>query len=190
MKPVLVVSALFILSLLSGCVSLSTGQSFNTRPPLSVIGPYHRVTARILVMEPKHIWQAMMDWQSEQADEGEIRIVHALSGRIVQFRWRHDKMWLRDNQAGSPRWRPISKKGLASHGIIISPRELSEFLGGHVPSGFQPTGLNRWSTHRNNSHVRVEWNAQKKRLIFSDISHGRKVIIIILKSSPPSTPRA
>ena len=170
--------------LLSACASFPAYKSSGFRPP-SAIGPYHRITARILVVDPKHVWQAMMDWQSEQPGEGSIRIVHAVIGRIVELRWRHDKMWLRDNQTESPKWRPVSKEELASRGMVISPQELSEFLGGHVPPGFQPKGPNRWTIHRNNSHIRVEWNAQKKRLIFSDISHGRKATMIILKSAEP-----
>jgi len=92
-------------------------------------------------------------------------------------------MWLRDNQARSPAWRVLSQEELASHGIVISPRELSGFLTGHVPPGFKTKGANRWFIHRNNSNIRVEWNAQKKRLIFSDIKHGRKATMIILKSA-------
>ncbi|MDQ6960438.1 MAG: hypothetical protein Q9M27_05350 [Mariprofundaceae bacterium] len=182
MKSTFVAALTAPILLLSACASLAAGES-------SGIGPYHRVTARILVMEPKHIWQAIVNWQSERPDEGKMRIVHAVSGRIVEFSWQHDEMWLRDNQVESPKWRLVSKEELASRGMVISPRELSEFLGGHVPPGFQPKGLNRWTIHRNNSHVRVEWNAQKKRLIFSDIRHGRKATMFILKSSPPPTPR-
>ncbi len=135
-----------------------------------------------MVMEPNHIWQAMLYWQAKQPDEGEIRIVHAMSGRIVELTWQHDRMWLRDNQARNPKWRRISKKELVSRGLLISPRELSEFLSGRVPSGFQPKGSDRWIVRRSNRHVRVEWNAQKKRLVFSDIQHGRKATLVILNA--------
>jgi len=136
-----------------------------------------------MVMQPKRVWQAMIDWQAKQPDEGKIRIVHAVSSRIVEFRWQHNEIWLRDNQAASLKWRLISKEELADNGIVITPQELSEFLAGHIPAGFQPKGSNRWMINRNNNHVRVEWNAQKKRLIFSDIKHGRKATLIILKSA-------
>ena len=135
-----------------------------------------------MVMEPKHVWQAMLNWQAKQPSGGKIRIVHAISGRIVELVWQHNEMWLRDNQAESPKWRLISKEELAPHGIVISPQELSEFLSGRIPSGFQSKGPNRWIINRNNSHVRVEWDAQKRRLIFSDIKHGRKATLIILDS--------
>lgn len=164
--------------LLSACASLVTDK-------VSGIGPYSRITARILVMQPNHVWQAMLDWQSEQPGEGKIRVVHAMSGRIVELRWQHNEMRLRDNQAKSSAWRSIRKEELVSHGIVISPQELSEFLGGHIPSGFQPKGMNRWVINRNNSHIRVEWNIQNKRLIFSDIKHGRKTTLIILNSKTP-----
>jgi len=136
-------------------------------------------------MQPNHVWQAILDWQSEQPGEGKIRVVHAVSSRIVELRWQHNGMWLRDNQAKNPTWRSIKKEELVSHGIVISPQELSEFLAGHVPSGFQPKGVNRWVINRNNSNIRVEWNIQKKRLVFSDIKHGRKTTLIILNSRAP-----
>jgi len=167
--------------MLSACASLAADKPSSIRPS-SAIGPYHKITARIMVMEPKHVWQAMMDWQAQQPSEGKIRIVHAVSGRIIEFLWQHDEMWLRDNQGESPKWRLIRKEELASNGIVITPRELSVFLGGHVPSGFHAKGSNRWIINRNKSHVRVEWNAQKKRLIFSDIKHARKATMIILKN--------
>jgi len=176
LRPFLAAALAVPILLLTACASLTADQS-------STIGPYHGITARIMVMEPKHVWQAMLDWQSGQSGKGKIRIVHAASGRIIEIFWQHNKMWLRDNQAESPKWRLIGREELVAHGIIISPQELSEFLGGRIPSGFQPKGPNRWIINRNNSHTRVKWNAQKKRLIFSDISHGRKATLIILKSA-------
>lgn len=178
MKLFLAVALVAPVLLLSACAGLVTDK-------ISGIGPYSRITARILVMQPNHVWQAMLNWQSEQPGEGKIRVVHAVSGRIVELRWQHDKMWLRDNQAKNPAWRPIRKEELVSHGIVISPQELSEFLASHVPSGFQPKGANRWVINRNNSHIRVEWNRQKQRLVFSDIKHGRKTTLIILNSKTP-----
>ncbi len=173
--------------------SFRTGQTLLAADKPSGIGPYRQITARILVMEPDHVWQAMMDWNARWPDEGKIRIVHAVNGRIVELRWQHNEMRVRDNQAKKPDWRSISKEELASHGIVISPRELSEFLGGHVPPGFLPKGSNRWIVSRNNSHVRVEWNARKKRLVFSDLKHGRKATLIILHAierMPDPVPRA
>lgn len=131
-------------------------------------------------MEPEHVWQAMLDWQSKQSGAGKIRIVHAASSRIVELRWHQDDIWLRDNQSKNLKWRHINKDELATTGIVISPRELSEFLGGHVPSGFQSKGSNNWIIHRNNSHIRVTWKPQTKRLVFSDIKHGRKATLVIL----------
>ena len=184
MKPALAALVAVVLGtlLLSACANLATDKASNLRLP-STIGPYSHITARVLVMEPKHVWQAILDWQSKQPDEGKIRIVHAVSGRIVELLWKHDEMWLRDNQTQSLKWHPVNKDELATNGIVISPQELSKFLGGDIPSGFQSKGSNKWIIHRNNNHVRVEWNAQKKRLIFSDIKHGRKTTLIILKSA-------
>jgi len=59
MKPALALVTAFIL-LLSACASLAADKPGHISS-LSGIGPYKQITARILVMEPKHVWQAMMD---------------------------------------------------------------------------------------------------------------------------------
>jgi len=150
----------------------------------SDIGPYAKITARILVAAPDHVWQAIMDWQSMYPGKGKIRIVHAVSGRIVELRWRGNEMWLRDNQDRQPVWRRIRMAKLISKGIVISPQELTVLLRGRVPPDFQTRRSHRWVIKRGGSLIRVEWNVRKKRLIFSDIKHGRKAVMVILKGSP------
>jgi len=167
--------------LLSACANLVVDKPSVSKPS-STIGPYSQITARIMVIEPEHVWQAMLNWQAKQADTGTMRVVHAASGRIVEIRWHDNEIWIRDNQSKSLKARRIGQKALTAIGIVISPQELSEFLGGHVPSGFQSTGSDKWMTQRNHSHVRVMWNPQTKHLVFSDIRHGRKATLIILKN--------
>jgi len=89
-------------------------------------------------------------------------------------------MRLRDNQSDNPDWHSITNEDLTARGIVISPQELSEFLGGHVPSGFQSKGVNRWVIRRQNSNIRVQWDAKKRRMSFSDIRHGRNANIFIV----------
>ncbi len=149
----------------------------------SGIGPYHQIHARILVAEPDHAWQAMMDWRSVQSSTGWIRLVHTVGGRIIELRWQGHTMWLRDNQAKSSDWRRIDQQELSSHGIVITPVELSTFLGGRMPAGFQATAPNRWSIHRNHSRIRVQWNRERRRLTFSDMKHARKAVILILDAN-------
>ncbi len=134
-------------------------------------------------MEPEHVWQAILNWQAKQADAGSIRIVHAISGRIIEIRWYENKMWMRDNQGENIKWRRIYQGELIAIGIVISPQELSEFLAGHVPSGFQSRNSDQWVIHRNHSHVRVLWKPRMQRLSFSDLKHGRKATLMILKNN-------
>ncbi|MDX8392629.1 MAG: hypothetical protein R8K53_08720, partial [Mariprofundaceae bacterium] len=147
-----------------------------THKQASTIGPYHNISARLLVIEPKRRWQVMLDWQAQQT-HGRARLVHAASGNIVELRWRKDDIRLRDNR--SPNWRKINMQQLAEHGIVISPYTLSRFLAGQIPSGFHRKNAITWESKRDDALIRVVWHADGRRLIISDIRHGRRATLLI-----------
>ncbi len=154
-----------------------------TLPPAAEapgIGPYHTISGRLLVIEPKRRWQVMLDWQTEE-NSGRARLVHAASGNIVELRWQKDDIRLRDNHA--PTWRKINMQQLAEHGIVISPYTLSRFLAGYIPAGFQRKNASTWENTRDGKLIRVTWKHEVKRLIISDIRHGRRATLIISKTS-------
>ncbi|MDQ6986403.1 MAG: hypothetical protein Q9M25_01205 [Mariprofundaceae bacterium] len=162
---------------ISACASL---------PPSAeapAIGPYHNITARLLVIEPKRRWQVMLDWQAQKTS-GQARLVHAASGNIVELRWQKDDIRLRDNHA--PNWRKINMQQLAEHGIVISPYSLSRFLAGQIPAGFRRKNANTWESKRGGKLIRVTWRNANKRLIISDIRHGRRATLIIGKTNHSS----
>jgi hypothetical protein len=151
------------------------------------IGPYRTVSARLLVIEPERRWQVMLDWQADTPSRGQARLTHAASGMVVELRWFRNDIQLRDSN--SPGWRKISMKQLAEHGIVVSPYALSQFLAGQIPAGFRTTGPNAWESKHDADLVRVKWKAQIQRLEFSDIRHGRRATLMIIKGErhlPPS----
>ena len=148
------------------------------------IGPYYSMSARLLVIEPERRWQVMLDWQATQT-RGHARLVHAASGNIVELRWQKDYIQMRNNHA--PDWRHVNMQQLAEHGIVISPFTLGIFLTGKIPPGFHKTGPNIWESHKNGSLIRVAWKNESKRLMLSDIRHGRRATLIILKTNPPAS---
>lgn len=155
---------------LAGCPKL---------PVQTAIGPYTQFSGRLVVIEPARRWQVMMNWHAERSHQGWLRLAHVASSRVVELRWRADTMQLRDNQAASTVWRTITEDELISHGIMLQPAELATFLLGGVPHGLRPTAPNRWEGRRGRNHIKVEWNDGRKRLAITDITHGRRAILII-----------
>jgi len=168
-----VLSCLAALLLLTACATLPPSAD------VSGIGPYRAVTARLLVIEPARRWQVMLDWRADTPSSGQARLTHAASGMIVELRWLLDDIHLRDSN--SPDWRKVSTEQLSEHGIVVSPYDLSQFLAGRIPPGFRTTDSNAWENKHGGDLVRVKWNAQVQRLELSDIRHGRRATLIILK---------
>jgi len=159
-------------------LSLSACASIPDAAPVSGIGPYQDIKARLLVIEPKHRWQVMLDWHTELASRGHARLVHAASNWIIELRWQGSHISIRDNH--SPDWRRVRLSELAERGIVIAPHTLSEFLAGGIPAGFRETRTNQWENRKDGKLIRVLWRPQSHRLEISDIRHGRRATLMIL----------
>ncbi|MDQ6966146.1 MAG: hypothetical protein Q9M23_04395, partial [Mariprofundaceae bacterium] len=142
------------------------------------IGPFTSVHARLLVIEPSKRWQVLLDWHADSPTSGHARMSHAASNTVVELRWQHDAIEMRDN--ASPAWRKLSTAQLAEQGIVVSPYTLSRFLAGRIPAGFTQRKVNLWESRRAGGIIRVQWHAQAKRLEISDIRHGKRATLIIL----------
>ncbi|MFQ5582500.1 MAG: hypothetical protein ACE5F3_07755 [Mariprofundaceae bacterium] len=143
------------------------------------IGPYPTFTGRLIVIEPNRRWQAAINWQAATPDHGWLRLTHAASARIVEMEWTDDSIWMRDNQAASPDWRPVSAKELAMHGIVLTPQALTAILLGAMPQTFKSRQPHIWEGKHAGSMMRLQWSQQSKRLTVTDITYGRKAILII-----------
>lgn len=145
---------------------------------VSGLGPWHRITARIAVVDQARAWQAMLDWQADTPETGRLRITHAASGMIVELRWQDAVIRLRDNR--NPEWRRVTMRELTARGILLHPRELAALLLARPPAIFQRRDDRTWLLERHGSRIRIHWDSQRNRLELTDLSHGRRAILIIL----------
>ncbi|MDX8406175.1 MAG: lipoprotein insertase outer membrane protein LolB [Mariprofundus sp.] len=141
----------------------------------SSIGPYSLFSGRLIVIEPSRRWQVQIDWNAPTADQGRLRLTHAASNTIIEFRWQGVSMRVRDNHNSN--WRAISADQLAEHGIVLPPQQLARILKGKMPATFQQTGPGQWQS--NDHSVRLHWHNDSQRLVMTDIKHGRKATLII-----------
>jgi len=148
-------------------------------PPGISNKPYTKFTARLIVTEPSRRWQVLVDWRNNGKDRGWLRLIHALTGRVVELRWQHERMWLRDNQAIGIKWREINLNYLASYGIPLFPKDVARFLSGSAPDDFIRRGEDLWSGKRLNSTVNVKWNQSRRILKITDIRNGKIAILMI-----------
>ena len=152
------------------------------QPPASqltptAIGPYSSFSGRLLVMQPSKRWQVAIDWQARTAETGTIRLSHALSGTVVDFRWTDTSMQVRDNTL--PYWRYIQQQELTKHGLVIPPSQLASILLGHIPKHFIAKKPGTWESRASGSLIRLRWQARLKKLTLTDLKHGRIAKLII-----------
>ncbi|MDQ6979762.1 MAG: hypothetical protein Q9M09_06220, partial [Mariprofundaceae bacterium] len=91
----LTIALLWLLAACSAHQPLSTSRQAGDTAP--AIGPYPQLSARLIVMQPNHRWQVMMDWQGN-AHAGTARLTHAASGRVLLIRWQGKQTKMLDNQ--------------------------------------------------------------------------------------------
>jgi len=159
--------------LLAGCA----GKSSLSHDEAVTIGPYAQFTGRLIVMEPNRRWQVLVDWRADHPGAGRVRMTHAASGLVLQLRWQGGQMALRDNR--HPAWRAIDEAALAKEGIILPPWDLAAILLGQMPDRFEPHGNGRWEDRRDGRLLRLDWQPSKRKLVVSDIRHGRVATLLI-----------
>ena len=159
-------------ALLSGCAK----QGSVTDSP-AIIGPYTNFSGRLIVMEPTRRWQVIMQWHADKPDRGNVRLSHAATGTVVEFRWAGRQMQVRDSNAWL--WKEINAEQLGSHGIVIPPQQLAAILLGNIPSHFTEKKTDLWESINNDHAIRLQWFADARKLVMTDIKHGRQAILII-----------
>lgn len=161
------------LLMLAGCA----GKQIESDEQAVAIGPYPAFNGRLIVIEPARRWQTLIDWQAKEPSQGQLRLTHAATGTVIEFRWQRGRMWLRSNR--EPQWRPIAREQLAEQGIVIPPQELAAILLGHMPAPYRPTATNEWENHENGTFIRVAWHPEQHKLKLTDIRHGRIATLLI-----------
>jgi len=165
---------LLLLTLLfSGCAKKIDPQS---RPAIS-IGPYSEFTGRLIVIETSRRWQTALDWKAESPEQGRLRLTHAATGTVVEFRWHNNFMEVRDNK--NRYWKSINQSQLSQQGIVLPPQQLAAILLGNMPEHFTQKKTTEWESRASGSLIRLQWNPDTYRLTISDIQHGRRATLII-----------
>ncbi len=173
-----------LLALCAGCATTTpptaeTPQALANRAQHAAagIGPYRTFHGRLVVITPKRRWQALIEWHADHPKSGDIRLTHAASGLVMQFRWLGAQMVIRDNH--NPRWRNVEPNQLTDLGFVLTPAEMAAILLNHMPERFQPTGDGRWESRRHGELIRLQWLANAHKLTISNIRRGQLAILII-----------
>ncbi len=172
----------FIL-LLNACASLSAGKASNTSSAASKtsttlsIGPYASFSGRLIVFDPSRRWQVSIDWQATQVHTGKLRLTHALSGTVVDFRWADNRMQVRDDKA--PYWRSIQQHELTELGIVLPPTQLASILLNQTPEHFHQIKTDTWESMDSGSPIRLRWQKKLHTLTINDVKQHRTARLII-----------
>lgn len=161
-------------------VALLIGGCATTKPHESptVIGPFITFSGRLIVIEPTRRWQVIVDWNGTP-EEGDVRLTHAASNRIVLVKWDNENILILDNADQSGSWRSISGEALAEKGIILPPRQLARILSGEMPAGLIEKQHGEWEGRIDDSFLRIKWFDEKQHLELIDVTHGRTATLII-----------
>lgn len=143
----------------------------------TTIGPFKSLSGRLIVIEPDRRWQVVIQWHAETPERGEVRLAHAATGTVVEFRWAGPYMQIRDGNASS--WRSLTNRELGEHGIVIPPKQLASILLGRMPAHFVRKKGDLWESRKSGHPIRLQWLSSSRKLIMSDIKHGRRATLII-----------
>jgi len=143
----------------------------------SAIGPFATFEGRLLAITPAQRWQASLSWRAPQVERGALRLVHAASGFVLEAKWDKPRLWLRDSHHAA--WRSVSPSELKRHGLLLPPWTMAALLQGELPAGFRRRDGNIWQGHLDGALVRIVWQAAQRRLELTDITHGRRLVLLI-----------
>jgi len=172
MRVPLTAGVILLTAIISGCATIQPDE------PPSSIGPYQTFSGRLIVIEPNRRWQVLIHWNG-QPEQGEVRLTHAASNRIVLLSWHGAQMRISDNQNPTPGWRHVDNDQLHAMGIILPPQKLAMIFSGKIPSSLKEKEPNLWRGKIGNSLIRLKWINKRNRLEITDITHGREAILMI-----------
>ncbi len=162
-------AGLFLLVWLASCVK--------HEPLNTAYTPITTFSGRLLVMAPKHRFQVEIDWQANE-EKGQLRLTHALSGRVVFVRWQgHRMFWLDNHEQLS--WQPLSAQALKDMGIILPPWQLAKIFLGQMPDSMHSKDKRKWEGAWLGTPMQIKWSSNYKRLELIDYKHGQRAVVMI-----------
>ncbi len=138
--------------------------------------PKTTFSGRLLVMDPKHRFQVEIDWQTNKK-KGELRLTHALSGRVVHVTWQGKKMFWRDNEAMLA-WQPLSEARLREMGVILPPWTLAKVFQGDYPQSMHSKDGRLWKGHWGAVELEIRWASEQQRVALVDFKRGNRAVVI------------
>ena len=166
------VGALLLSVLISACATVKPHDT------TSGTASYQQFSGRLIVIEPTRRWQVMIQWDGTP-ERGLARLTHAASNRIIQLSWLHERIQMLDNQGATQQWQNITTQKLASNGIILPPQKLAMILSGNPPETLIRKNNGEWEGKIDGAFLRVRWSNENHRLELTDVTHGRRAILII-----------
>ncbi|RMH62888.1 MAG: hypothetical protein D6678_00255 [Zetaproteobacteria bacterium] len=156
--------------LLSACASM------HSATPLR-IGPFAAFEGRLIAVTPSQRWQASLHWRAPSPEHGALRLLHAASGFVLEAEWDKPRLRLRDSRY--PVWREVTVEALRRHGLLLPPWTIAALLQGRLPHGFHRVRGDVWQGRIDDALVRMDWRAKQRRLELTDITHGRRLVVLI-----------
>ncbi|MDX8409508.1 MAG: hypothetical protein R8J84_05625 [Mariprofundales bacterium] len=177
MRKVLNTGLLIALLLLAGCAS---HQPFN-RATTTTIGPFPNPHGRILLLG-NHRAQLMFSCQSPSRQQGSCHFTHGASGRVIDIRWHHASIAMRDTS--NPLWRKVSEQQLQRLGLTLAPSSLIAILTGTIPDWLQPLRNGVWQGKHQSQRIRLQWLPEKRQMDAINLSRGNRIRIFLDPDQP------
>jgi len=127
-------------------------------------------------MNPAHRWQFEVDWQGDEA-QGDLRITHGLSGRVVYVKWVQQSMTMLDSSQ-SALWRPLSQASLLEMGVMLPPWTLARVFLGDLPSTMHSQDKHTWQGSWGEAKLRLRWSNSFHKLELLEMKHGRRLVLL------------
>jgi len=162
-------AAILFVAVLTSCVK--------HEPLTTAYQPITTFSGRLLVISPKHRFQVEIDWQADDK-HGQLRLTHALSGRVVNVEWQGKRMFWHDN-AEVLNWQPLSEQALKDMGVIFPPWILAKIFLGQYPDTMQSKGKQMWQGTWSGHQLQIKWSNEYQRLELIDFKRGQKAVVII-----------
>jgi|GEM_PF-6614539 len=134
--------------------------------------PKQDFSGRLLVMDQKHRFQLDMDWAGD-AKQGNVRLTHGLSGRIVDVRWMNETMRWRDNQQ-SLSWQMLTVDELLDMGVIFPPWVMAKIFAGDLPATMMSKDQRTWQGKLAEHELKIIWASAQQKVELVDLKRGKK----------------
>ncbi len=142
----------------------------------TTIGPFQNPHGRMLLLG-NHRAQLLFACQSTDKQQGSCRFTHGASGQVIDVRWRHQSITMRDTS--HPLWRKVSAQQLQRLGLTLTPSSLISILAGTIPDWLHPLRAGVWQGKYQGQRIRLQWQPQHRQMDAINLSRGSRIRIFL-----------